>query len=174
MALGRYFVNKFFQYFLEGQGGNCFCFNCSTILEVPYPFSEGVTSAYIIFEYKDTGITWGQDAYDFTADWNQQNQTQDQRGAYIRIHIYLNWNRGVNIYTYMSLFNEGGGGGSTDRCHHGYSKKINIFVANCELEWWNGCTLNYFSLLPQQLSSTTHGSLSISSKIWSIVFYLPI
>ena len=52
VALGRYFVNKFFQYFLEGKGVNCSCFNGSTLLEVPYPFSRGVTAEYIIFVYK--------------------------------------------------------------------------------------------------------------------------
>ena len=43
-------------------------FNDSTILEVPNPFSRGVTAEYIIFVYKETSITFGQDAYDFTAD----------------------------------------------------------------------------------------------------------
>jgi len=68
MSLGRKFVNKFFQYCFEGQTVNCSCFVGVTPLTTPFPLARNVDAAHIRFVYKETGITFGQDTYDFTID----------------------------------------------------------------------------------------------------------
>ena len=67
-VLGRKFVHKFFQYFFEGQRVNCSCFNGNTPLKMSFPFARGPTAAYIVFAYEETGISFGEDTYDFNTD----------------------------------------------------------------------------------------------------------
>ena len=74
-SLGRKFVNKFFQYFFEGQTVNCSCFNGLTPLKSAFPFARGVTAAHIIFAYKETGLTFGEDAYDFNINDESMERT---------------------------------------------------------------------------------------------------
>ena len=47
---------------------NCSCFNGNTPLKMPFRFARGVTAASIIFAYEETGISFGRDTYDFSAD----------------------------------------------------------------------------------------------------------
>ena len=68
VALGRKYIDKFFQYFFEGQKATCSCFNVKTPLKVPFPFARGVTTAYVIYAYEETGISFGQHTYDFSVD----------------------------------------------------------------------------------------------------------
>lgn len=63
--LGRRFVHKFFQYFFQNETVNCSCFNGNTPLKLMYPFARSVDTTFIIFAYKDTGITFGADTYDY-------------------------------------------------------------------------------------------------------------
>lgn len=65
VMLGRKHVNKFFRYFFDGKEVNCSCLNGNTPLKTPYPLARSPDTAFVVFAYKETGITFGQDAYDF-------------------------------------------------------------------------------------------------------------
>ena len=69
VTLGRHYVNNFFRYFFEGEDVNCSCLNGNTPLKAAYPLARGVATAFIVFAYKETGITFGIDAYDIQAEY---------------------------------------------------------------------------------------------------------
>ena len=66
--LGRRYVNNFFRYFFDNEEVNCSCLNGNMPLKAAYPCARSNTTAFVVFAYKDTGITFGQDSYDFQSE----------------------------------------------------------------------------------------------------------
>jgi hypothetical protein len=65
IILGRKFAKNFFRYFFRNEAVNCGCFNGETPLKYPTPFCRNMTTAFFVFAYKETGITFKSDNYDF-------------------------------------------------------------------------------------------------------------
>jgi hypothetical protein len=64
MTLGRRFVKAYLRYFFENQDVNCGCLNGNTPMKGPTPFARTTSTAYWVFAYKASGVTFGMDAYD--------------------------------------------------------------------------------------------------------------
>jgi len=67
VSLGRQFVNNYFRYFFENEDVNCNVLN-GIPLKIPYPLGRCVSVAFILFAYKETGIVFGKDTYDFKSE----------------------------------------------------------------------------------------------------------
>ena len=65
IALGRKYVDAFFRYFFHGEDVSCACFASKCPLPMPHPFARNDTTAFVVFAYKESGIKFGQDAYEF-------------------------------------------------------------------------------------------------------------
>jgi len=65
IGLGRKYVDTFFRYFFHGEDVSCACFASKCPLPMPYPFSRNDATAFVVFAYKESGIKFGQDAYEF-------------------------------------------------------------------------------------------------------------
>jgi hypothetical protein len=65
IILGRKFASIFFRYFFGGQEVTCGCFTGQTPLKPPFPFWRSVRVAFMVFAYKETGITFGMDTYNY-------------------------------------------------------------------------------------------------------------
>jgi hypothetical protein len=70
LTLGRRFVKAYLRYFFEGQDVNCGCMNGNTPMKPPTPFSRTTSTAYWVFSYKTSGVTFGMDAYDLAGSEN--------------------------------------------------------------------------------------------------------
>lgn len=68
VALGRNYIKNFFRYFFRGEHVNCGCLNGITPLKQPTPFARNLHTAFIQFAYKETGITFKLDDYNFVAN----------------------------------------------------------------------------------------------------------
>lgn len=68
-VLARQFINAFLRYLFAGQDVNC-CgfFDQGSPLGFMNPLGRTDTTAFLAFAYKDTGIHFPQNAYDFTKD----------------------------------------------------------------------------------------------------------
>ena len=66
VVLARKFVKNFFRFFFDGQEVNCGCMNGETPLKLPFPFSRNVGTAFVAFAYKETGVTFETDSYDYS------------------------------------------------------------------------------------------------------------
>eukprot|EP00957_Ditylum_brightwellii_P204271 15338449-Ditylum_brightwellii.AAC.1 len=66
--LGRKYCKQFIKYFFANQDVNCGCFNGNTPLKLSSPLERCNSTAFLMFAYKDTGITFGQDAYDYMSE----------------------------------------------------------------------------------------------------------
>lgn len=62
--LGRKYVNRFFEYFFEGEDVNCCCSNGKTPLLPSFPLARNVTTAFIAFSYSND-MEFGKDSYDY-------------------------------------------------------------------------------------------------------------
>lgn len=67
-TLTRQFVKKFFVYFFEGEQVTCGCTGGKVPLKLPDPFSRNDDTAHFHFAYKNTGVTFRGDTYDFFND----------------------------------------------------------------------------------------------------------
>ena len=66
-VLARQHINSFLRYFFSGQDVNCGgFFSEESPLGVPNPFSRTDTTAFLAFAYKESGITFPQNGYDYT------------------------------------------------------------------------------------------------------------
>ena len=68
VTLTRKFVHKFLQYFFDNEDVTCGCTNGNTPLKMPSPFSRSDETIHFFFAYKNTGINFRADTYNFMAD----------------------------------------------------------------------------------------------------------
>lgn len=72
IALVRRFVNKFFQFFFEGESVKCGS-NNGKPLKAPFRFSRCVSTAYIVFTYKETGFNFEKHYFPYNFDIDGYN-----------------------------------------------------------------------------------------------------
>lgn len=68
-VLARQFINAFLRYFFEGQDVNCGgFFDGGSPLGLPNPLGRNDATAFLAFAYKESGICFPRNSYDFTTD----------------------------------------------------------------------------------------------------------
>jgi hypothetical protein len=63
--LARQYVKNYFRYFFREQQVACGSFNGKTPLKMVSPFTREINTAYFMFAYRDAGITFRSDNYNF-------------------------------------------------------------------------------------------------------------
>lgn len=70
--LARKYVKNYLRYFFRGQDVVCGCFNGNTPLKMCSPFTRNIETAFFMFAYRETGITFKRDNYYYLKDDNDE------------------------------------------------------------------------------------------------------